>query len=165
MQPTWNTTGIAHEHGDVEPSHHHFTRSVDQTFQARGSRACATRVASENVLQHLIHTCTQTRTGRVAAERAVLHPLPASVLALWKELHIVVSRFSTLTVATTVSFVPSRLIGTTSLVRVRPRQRGTQAASHRVSACDSFSGTQAWRVRVLSLPRRPLPDSHLSPCL
>src|SRR5258708_9638210 len=26
MQPTWNTTGVAHENGDVEPSHHRAER-------------------------------------------------------------------------------------------------------------------------------------------
>jgi hypothetical protein len=30
MQPTWKNTGIAHETGEVEQSHHPFKRAVDQ---------------------------------------------------------------------------------------------------------------------------------------
>ncbi len=142
MQPTWNNTGVAHENGDVEQSHRQFKRAVDQALRVRGSRDFASRAAYDHFLQNLIHKRNQTRTARFAAEKAALRPLPASALAPCKELHVVVSRFSTITVATNVYSVPSRLIGTTILVRVRaehlegyvgttkvvvlPRQRGKQ---------------------------------------
>src|SRR6266700_3663378 len=32
MQPTWNNTGVAHENGDVEQSHHRFKQAVDQAL-------------------------------------------------------------------------------------------------------------------------------------
>lgn len=142
MQPTWNNTGVAHENGDVEQSHHQFKRAMDQALRVRGSRDFASRSAYEHFLQNLIHKRNQTRAARFATEKAALRPLPASVLAPCKELQVVVSRFSTITVATNVYSVPSRLIGNTILVRMRaehlegyvgtskvfvlPRQRGKQ---------------------------------------
>jgi len=45
MQPTWNNTGVAHENGDVEQSHHRFKQAVDQALRVRGSRDFATRAA------------------------------------------------------------------------------------------------------------------------
>ncbi|HET8843473.1 MAG TPA: IS21 family transposase, partial [Ktedonobacteraceae bacterium] len=32
MQPTWNNTGVAHENGDVEQSHHRFKEAMDQAL-------------------------------------------------------------------------------------------------------------------------------------
>jgi ribosomal protein S21 len=100
MQPTWNNTGVAHENGDVEQSHRQFKRAVDQALRVRGSRDFLSRAAYEQFLQNLIHKRNQTRTTRFVSEKAALRPLPASMLAPCKELHVVVSRFSTITVAT-----------------------------------------------------------------
>ena len=49
----------------------------------------------------------------------MLRPLPASPLALCRELRVPVSRFSTIQVLRNTYSVPARLIGTTVLVRVR----------------------------------------------
>jgi hypothetical protein len=119
MQPTWNNVSIAHENGDVEQSHHQFKRALDQALRVRGSRDFASRAAYEPFVQNLIHKRNQTRSARFSAEKAALRPLPASVLAPCKELRVVVSRFSTMAVASNVYCVPSRLIGTTVLLRVR----------------------------------------------
>src|SRR5712692_656332 len=48
MQPTWNNTGVAHENGDVEQSHHRFKQAVDQALRARGNRDFADRGAYEH---------------------------------------------------------------------------------------------------------------------
>jgi hypothetical protein len=119
MQPTWNNTGVAHENGDVEQSHHRFKEAVDQALRVRASRDFATRAAYEHFLQNLIHKRNQTRAEQFAAEKMTLRPLPSRELAPCKELRVVVSQFSTITVATNRYSVPSRLIGTTILVRVR----------------------------------------------
>src|SRR5215831_16387470 len=119
VQPTWNNTGVAHENGDVEQSHHRFKEAVDQALRVRASRDFATRAAYEHFLQNLVHKRNQTRVPKFAAEKTQLRPLQSYELAPCKELRVVVSQFSTITVATNRYSVPSRLIGTTILVRVR----------------------------------------------
>ncbi len=145
MQPTWNNVSIAHENGDVEQSHHQFKRAVDQALRVRGSRDFATRAAYEHFLQNLIHKRNQTRATPFAAEKAALHPLPAAELAPCKELQVVVSRFSTIAVASNVYSVPSRLIGTTILVRVRSEH------------LEGYVGT----TRVFEIPRQIGKHHHL----
>ncbi len=81
MQPTWNNTGIAHENGDVEQSHHRFKEAVDQALRVRGHRDFASRSAYEHFLQDLVYKRNQTRTVRFAEEKARLRPLPVAPLA------------------------------------------------------------------------------------
>src|SRR5581483_10188870 len=38
IRPTLNTTGVAHENGDVEQSHRQLKRAIDQALRVRGSR-------------------------------------------------------------------------------------------------------------------------------
>ncbi len=118
MQPTWNNVGVAHENGDVEQSHHRFKEAVDQALRVRGSRDFATRAAYERFVHDLIHKRNQTRTTRLTAEKAALRPLPVAPLSPCKELRVTASRFSTISVAGNVYSVPSRLIGTSILIRV-----------------------------------------------
>jgi hypothetical protein len=137
MLPTWTNTGIAHENGDVEQAHHRFKQAVDQALRVRGSRDFADRSAYEHFVQTLVSKRNQTRAARFAAEREVLHPLPAAVLAPCKELRVRVSRFSTIAVLGNTYSVPSRLIGTAVLVRVH------------AEALEGYVGT----VRAFTLPR------------
>ena len=99
MQPTWNNAGVAHENGYVEQAHHRFKEALDQALRVRGSRDFASRSAYEHFVQDLLHKRNQTRTARFSAEKVALRPLPATALAPCKELHVTVSRFSTITVA------------------------------------------------------------------
>ncbi len=119
MEPTWNNAGIAHENGDVEQSHYRFKQAVDQALRVRGSREFASRAAYERFLEELVRQRNHTRQARFARERAALRPLPTVPLAPCRELRISVSRFSTIQVLGNTYSVPSRLIGTTLLVRVR----------------------------------------------
>src|SRR5947209_8437779 len=119
MQPTWNNTGIAHENGDVEQAHHRFKEAVDQALRARGSRDFADRGAYQHFVQTLVSKRNQTRAVRFAEEKEVLRPLPAAPLAPCKELRISVTRFSTIQILGNTYSVPSRLIGTQMLIRVR----------------------------------------------
>lgn len=119
MQPTWNNTGIAHENGDVEQSHHRFKQAVDQALRVRGSREFASRSAYEHFIQDLVYKRNLTRSPQATQEREHLRPLPATPLAPCKEVRVTVSRFSTIHVDANVYSVPSRLIGTTVMIRVR----------------------------------------------
>ncbi len=119
LEPTTNNVGVAHENGDVEQSHFRFKDAVDQALRVRGSREFADRPAYTRFLLHQVKQRNLTRQVRWAEEQAVLRPLPASWLALCRELRVRVSRFSTIQVLRNTYSVPSRLIGTGLLVRVR----------------------------------------------
>ncbi|GAC1349508.1 MAG: IS21-like element ISBj11 family transposase [Ktedonobacteraceae bacterium] len=137
MQPTWNNIGVAHENGDIEQSHHRFKQAVDQALRVRGSRDFATRAAYDHFVQDLIHKRNQTRVSRLSAEKAALRPLPATALSPCKELRVTVSRFSTIALAGNVYSVPSRLIGTSILLRIH------------AESLEGYVGT----TRVFELPR------------
>ena len=137
MQPTWNNSGVAHENGDVEQSHHRFKQAVDQALRVRGSRDFPTRAAYDHFVQDLIHKRNQTRVARFTAEKAALRPLPVTALSPCKELRVMVSCFSTIAVAGNVYSVPSRLIGTSVLIRVHSE------------VLEGYVGT----TRVFELPR------------
>src|SRR5258708_21106624 len=96
MQPTWNNTGIAHENGDVEQSHHRFKEAVDQALHVRGSRDFLHRHAYEAFLQNLVAKRNQSRSARFTLEQESLRPLTAAKLALCKEVRTTVSPFSTI---------------------------------------------------------------------
>jgi transposase len=137
MQPTWNNTGVAHENGDVEQSHHRFKEAVDQALRVRGYRDFASRSAYEHFLQDLVYKRNQTRTVRFTEEKARLRPLPLTQLAPCKEVRVTVSRFSTVAVLGNVYSVPSRLIGSSVLIRIR------------AETLEGYLGTSA----VFTLPR------------
>ncbi len=119
LEPTTNNVGVAHENGDVEQSHFRFKDAVDQALRVRGSREFADRPTYTRFLLHQVKQRNLTRQVRWAEEQAVLRPLPATWLALCRELRVRVSRFSTIQVLRNTYSVPSRLIGTKLLVRVR----------------------------------------------
>lgn len=122
MQPTTNTAGVAHEHGDVEQSHYRFKQAVDQALRVRGSRDFADRASYARWLYELVRQRNLTRQTRWVEEQAVLRPLPVSPLNPCQELRVVVSRFSIIRVLRTTYSVPARLIGNTLTVRVRAEQ-------------------------------------------
>jgi len=120
MEPTTNNVGIAHENGDIEQSHRRCKEAVDQALRVRGQRDFPTRAAYWAFLEDLVHQRNLTRQARWSEERATLRPLPATPLGWCRELRVPVSQFSTIQVLRNTYSVPSRLIGTTLTVRVRP---------------------------------------------
>ena len=93
--------------------------SVDQALRVRANRDFADRASYERFLQDLVRYRNQTRAARFAQDQQALRPLPAQPLAPCRELQVSVSRFSTIQGLGNTSSVPSRLIGTTLLVRIR----------------------------------------------
>jgi len=146
MQPTWNNAGVAHENGDVEQAHHRFKEARDQALRVRGSRHFASRSAYEHFVQDLLHKRNQTSTARFSAEQVALRPLPATALAPCKELRVTVSRFSTITVAGNVYSVPSRLIGTWVLLRIRAEPLEGDVGPSRVFDLPRLVGRQHHRI-------------------
>ena len=131
LAPTWNHAGVAHENGDVEQSHHRFKLAVDQALRVRGSRDFATQAAYQRLLDDLVRNRNLTRQARFVQEREHLRPLPAMPLAPCREVRVTVSRFSTIQVLGNTYSVPSRLIGTPLLVRVRAETREGYVGSTR----------------------------------
>ena len=129
VEPTTNNTGEAHENGDVEQAHFRFKQAVDQALRVRSSRDFPDRAAYGRFLQTLIKQRNLTRAVRWAEEQAALRPLPRAPLGLCREVRVRVSRFSTIQVLRNTYSVPSRLIESTVLVRVRAEElevyRGT----------------------------------------
>jgi hypothetical protein len=157
--PTWNNAGIAHENGDVEQAHHRFKQAVDQALRVRATRDFADRSAYEHFVQTLVFKRNQTRAARFAAEREALRPLPAMALAPCKELRVRVSRFSTIAVLGNVYSVPSRLIGTRVLVRVRVETLEGYVGTARAFTLPRLLGKQQHQINyrhiIWSLVRKP----------
>jgi hypothetical protein len=159
IQPTWNTTGIAHENGDVEQSHHRFKEAVDQALRVRGHRDFVSRSAYEHFLQDLVYKRNQTRTVRFAEEKARLRPLPLAPLAPCKEVRVTVSRFSTVAVLGNVYSVPSRLIGSSVLIRIRAEKLEGYIGTSPVFTLPRLVGKHQHRIDyhhiIWSLVRKP----------
>jgi hypothetical protein len=157
--PTWNNAGIAHENGDVEQAHHRFKQAVDQALRVRATRDFANRSTYEHFVQTLVFKRNQTRAARFAAEREALRPLPATALAPCKELRVRVSRFSTIAVLGNVYSVPSRLIGTRVLVRVRVETLEGYVGTTRAFTLPRLLGKQQHQINyrhiIWSLVRKP----------
>src|SRR5258707_1691147 len=119
---------------------------MDQALRVRGSREFTSRSAYDHFVQNLIHKRNQTRSARFSAEKEVLHPLPTRMLSPCKELKVMVSRFSTISVASNVYSVPSRLIGTTVLLRVRHAHLEGYVGSKRVFEMPRQVGKQQHRI-------------------
>jgi hypothetical protein len=107
----------------------------------------------------LVSKRNQTRAGRFAEEKEVLRPLPAAPLAPCKELRVTVSRFSTIQILGNTYSVPSRLIGTHLLIRVRAETlEGYIGTSHALSL-PRLVGKHQHRINyqhiIWSLVRKP----------
>lgn len=159
MEPTWNNQGVAHENGDVEQSHHRFKEAVDQALRARGTREFSSRAAYERFLQDLVCKRNQTRDARFTAEKERLRPLPAAPLVPCREVRVTVSRFSTIHLDSNVYSVPSRLIGTSVMIRVRAETLEGYVGTSAVFTLPRLVGKQKHRIDyhhiIWSLVRKP----------
>ena len=159
MQPTWNNTGVAHENGDVEQSHHRLKQAIDQALRARFTRDFPNRAAYERFLQDLVYKRNQTRDARFSAEKAQLRPLPVAPLVPCKEVRVTVSRFSTIHLDSNVYSVPSRLIGTAIMIRVRAETLEGYVGTSLVFTLPRLVGKHKHRIDyrhiIRSLVRKP----------
>ena len=164
LEPTTNNLGVAHENGDVEQEHRQFKRAVDQALRARGSREFADRPSYVRFLQNLIKQRNLRRQERWLEEREALRPLPAAPLELCREVRVPVSRFSTIQVLRNTYSVPSRLIGTTLLVRVHSETLEVYRATTRLLTMPRLLGTGQHRIDyrhvIWSLVRKPGAFAH-----
>jgi transcriptional regulator with XRE-family HTH domain len=164
LEPTTNNVGVAHENGDVEQEHRQFKRAVDQALRARGSREFSDRAAYNRFLQNLVNKRNLTRHTRWLEEREALRPLPAAPLELCREVRVPVSRFSTIQVLLNTYSVPSRLIGTTLLIRVHSETLEVYRATTRLLTMPRLLGRGQHRIDyrhvIWSLVRKPGAFAH-----
>ena len=164
LEPTTNNLGVAHENGDVEQEHFRFKDAVDQALRVRGSRDFANRGAYDRFLQQLVGQRNLTRQARWAEERQALRPLPLTPLLACREVRVPVSRFSTIRVLQNTYSVPSRLIGTTLLVRVRSETLEVYRATAHLLSMPRLLGTGQhsidYRHVIWSLVRKPGAFAH-----
>jgi hypothetical protein len=164
LEPTTNNLGVAHENGDVEQEHRQFKRAVDQALRARGSRDFADRAAYNRFLQNLVKQRNLRRQTRWLEEREALRPLPSAPLGLCREVRTSVSRFSTIQVLRNTYSVPSRLIGTTLLVRVHAETLDVYRATTHLLTMPRLLGTGQHRIDyrhvIWSLVRKPGAFAH-----
>lgn len=159
MQPTKNNVTIAHENGDVEQSHHRFKQAVDQALRVRASHDFPSREAYERFLADLVRTRNLKRGVRFAEEQEALQPLPTTPLVPCQEVRVTVSQFSTIQMKANVYSVPSRLIGTSLLVRVRAETLEGYVGSTVAFTIPRLIGKQQHRIDyrhvIWSLVRKP----------
>ncbi len=164
LEPTTNNLGVAHENGDVEQEHRQFKRAVDQALRARGTREFGDRAAYNRFLQNLVNKRNLTRHTRWLEEREALRPLPASPLGLCREVRVPVSRFSTIQVLHNTYSVPSRLIGTTLLIRVHSETLEVYRATAHLLTMPRLLGRGQHRIDyrhvIWSLVRKPGAFAH-----
>ncbi len=124
--------------------------AVDQALRVRGSRDFVDRRAYEAFLQNLVAKRNQSRAVRFTPEKEALRPLPAAKLALCKEVCTTVSRFSTIQVLGNTYSVPSRLLGTRVLVRVRAETLEGYVGTMRTFTLPRLLGKQQHRITISS---------------
>jgi len=148
----------------VEQAHFRFKEGVDQALRARGSRDFGDRAAYERFLQNLVRQRNLTRQARWLQERETLRPLPSAPLGLCRELRVLVSRFSTIQMLRNTYSVPSRLIGTTLLIRVRSETLEVYRATAYLLTMPRLLGQGQHRIDyrhvIWSLVRKPGAFAH-----
>jgi len=164
LEATTNNLGMAHENGDVEQEHRQFKRAVDQALRVRGGRDFGDRAAYARFLQNLVKQRNLRRQTRWLEEREALRPLPAAPLGLCREVRVPVSRFSTIQVLRNTYSVPSRLIGTTLLIRVRSETLEVCRATTHLLTMPRLLGHGQHRIDyhhvIWSLVRKPGAFAH-----
>jgi hypothetical protein len=113
-----NTPGRANENGDVESSHHHFKRAVDQQLRLRGSRDFGSRADYRGFLENVVTGRNRRRSERLAEELSVMRSLPERLLPAYRDDFATVTRWSTVRIGGKPYSVPSRLIGERLHVRL-----------------------------------------------
>jgi hypothetical protein len=118
------TIGIdcPNENGDVESSNGHLKRRLRQHLLLRGSRDFEAEKAYEHFLQQVLERSNQGRQENLAAELAVMKPLPPTRLSEYDEVSCMVGSASTIRVKKVGYSVPARLIGQELKVEVYERE-------------------------------------------
>ena len=147
------------ENGDVEQSHYRFRERLEQALLLRGSRDFADRDDYAAFLRQHLARANAGRTQRLAQERPLLRPLPASRLEACQRLWARVGPSSTIRVQNNVYSVHSRLIGERVEVRLFGEHLELWYAQARVETLPRLRGKGRhhvhWRHLIDWLVRKP----------
>ena len=119
FRATRNNRGIAHENGAIEGPHGHLKAQLEQALKIRGSNEFNSRDEYEAFIKQLVERRNRRVRDKVALKREALHPLPNTRSVDYTEMYVTVTRTSTIVVKRVTYSVPSRLVGSRLLVRVR----------------------------------------------
>lgn len=114
--------GRPNENGDVESSNGHLKRRLRQHLLLRGSRDFESAEAYERFVHWVLERANQGRQEQLAAELAVMKPLPPTRLSDYEEVTCTVGSGSTIRVKKVGYSVPARLIGQELQVEVYERE-------------------------------------------
>ena len=159
LEASRNWPGNAHENGDVESAHGHFKTAVDQRLRLSGTRDFSSVARYRQLLGEIEDQRNSRRPARLERERAVLRPLPARRLPVYREEQRTVTRGSIVRVASKAYSVPSRLIGERLTARLYADRVELHFGGDLVARHDRARGKQPGRVDyrhvVHSLLRKP----------
>ena len=104
--------GESHENGVVEKAHDLLKSALDQALRLRGSREFATVPDYLAFAQRVVYDkFNRGSEAKLAEERALLRPLPASRLPEYTRVAARVRKWSTVNLSGRIYSVPSRLMG------------------------------------------------------
>ena len=111
MEPRSTHLRSPQENGDVEGSNGGLKRALEQHLLLRGIRDFTTLANYEAFVQSVLTRRNQARRVRLAAELAVMRPLPATELITHTHQRVRFARASLIRVQNNVYSVPTSLIG------------------------------------------------------
>jgi hypothetical protein len=111
MAPRTTHLRSPQENGDVESSNGGLKRALEQHLLLRGSRDFTTLAEYEAFVQSVLKRRNQARQQRLAAELAVMRPLPTTQLVTHTHQRVRVARTGLIRVQGNVYSVPTSLIG------------------------------------------------------
>ena len=159
MTGSKNNPGKANENGDVESSHYHFKRTVDQRLRLRGSRDFTSRAAYRRFLETVLKDRNGQRGERLAEELVVMRSLPARPLPACRDEFATVTRWSTVRIGSKPYSVPSRLRGERLHVRLYAARVELLHQGEVVASFDRLGRDEPYRIDyrhlVHSLVKKP----------
>lgn len=111
MKPTRNNAGVSHENGAIECAHGSFKRRLDQALKLRGNCDFHSRDDYRRFLDRVTDRLNRRCRARFEEERKTLQALPGHRFTDYTQLHVRVTRMSTIEVKKVLYTVPSSLIG------------------------------------------------------
>lgn len=137
LRATRCNPGKSNENGSIEARNNSLKKALDQALRLRGTRSFETRADYGAFVDTVVQRMNARVAKLLAAERAMLKPLPARRTAEFEEIPARVSKFAVFNLKGMLYSVPSQLIGHRLMVR--------QYAQH----VEGWFGGQC----VVSLPR------------
>ncbi len=111
MAASRNNPGRGHENGSIESPHRHLKRRLAQRLSMRGSTSFASIAEYQRFIDSVTASINRRNAQHIAAEHAMLAPLPCRRAVDYTEAMVRVTTSSTITVRKALYSVPARLIG------------------------------------------------------